>query len=328
MEIRNVQRTGRHSFIVTLPKEWITKHQIQQKQPVFIETMKNGSLLIHPQENRSLKVNEHLYEINQDQTSEEKFRALLGIYLSGIASFHIYCKGQFHEETLDTIYHFVESLEGLEIRSETLNSMYFVCSESQPTLNLRRLFYRNVEALESMFEANIEMMTLEKIINIDKIVEQDHIINQTYWRVFHLFNKFLNEPYLSPFPLSKFNNMVNFYLNLEKIGENLVEFANSLVIFDIFNSEMSISNEITKLLRKNNHSLKALTDGVKDNKHENIHSITSNTQEIIDRCKFLIQKCSSKGESLLLSLRFLDLIKHISINILNLCEFASNFSLS
>jgi len=328
MELRNVQKTGRHSFIVTLPKDWINKHQIQQKQPVFIETMKNGTLLIHPQVDQSSDMIEHPIEINQEQTPEEIFRTLLGIYLSGITSFHIYCKGQFQEETLDTIYQFEENFEGLEIREESLNSIHFECSEALHISTLRRLFYRIVETLEYMFSDNIEMLKSEKMINLDKITERDQIINQTFWKISHLFNQFLNKPYLSPFSLSKFNKMFTIYLHLKKIGENLVEFANSLAIFDISILEMTNTHEITKLLEKNKHFLEIITDDIKDKNQDNIHSIFSNTQCVIDRCKFLTQKCSKGGESLLISLRFLDLISRISINIQNLCEIASNFSLS
>ena len=66
METRRVQQTGGSSFIVSLPKDWIEKHEINPKDSLGIITQPDGNLLITPQISsekfiKKKKINQYLY---------------------------------------------------------------------------------------------------------------------------------------------------------------------------------------------------------------------------------------------------------------------------
>ena len=44
IETRRVQKTGGSSYIVSLPKEWIEKHGIEQKDTIGILSQPDGNL--------------------------------------------------------------------------------------------------------------------------------------------------------------------------------------------------------------------------------------------------------------------------------------------
>ena len=46
MEVRRVQLTGGSSYILTLPKEWITSLNIKKNTPLGIHMQADGTLLI------------------------------------------------------------------------------------------------------------------------------------------------------------------------------------------------------------------------------------------------------------------------------------------
>ena len=46
MELRRVQMTGGSSFVVTLPKDWITEMRIKKNDPVGLITHKDGTLVV------------------------------------------------------------------------------------------------------------------------------------------------------------------------------------------------------------------------------------------------------------------------------------------
>ena len=48
MEIRRVQLTGRSSYAITLPKEWVKSVNIKKNDPLGVLIHSNGTLLITP----------------------------------------------------------------------------------------------------------------------------------------------------------------------------------------------------------------------------------------------------------------------------------------
>jgi len=46
MEIRRVQMTGGSSYVVTLPKEWISEMRIKKNDPVGLIVQPDGTLIV------------------------------------------------------------------------------------------------------------------------------------------------------------------------------------------------------------------------------------------------------------------------------------------
>ena len=46
MEIRKIQMTGRSSFVLTLPKNWVDSLEIQKNDPLGVIIQSDGNLLI------------------------------------------------------------------------------------------------------------------------------------------------------------------------------------------------------------------------------------------------------------------------------------------
>ena len=48
MDVRKLQKTGGATFLISLPKEWITKNELSQGDPVAIFETNEGTLIIDP----------------------------------------------------------------------------------------------------------------------------------------------------------------------------------------------------------------------------------------------------------------------------------------
>ena len=81
MEMRRLQKTGGSSFTLTLPKRWIDKHGLKEKDCVYISTKRAGSLVILSQDKkrRQSRVTHSI----QDLKEYELRRELIGIYILG-----------------------------------------------------------------------------------------------------------------------------------------------------------------------------------------------------------------------------------------------------
>ncbi|MHA2324757.1 MAG: AbrB/MazE/SpoVT family DNA-binding domain-containing protein, partial [Promethearchaeota archaeon] len=84
-QTRKVQQTGGSSFIISLPKIWISKHNIEKNDTLGILSQPDGNLLITPQidPEKTQKVKEIIAEDYSDDNF--LFRVLIGAYIMGFS---------------------------------------------------------------------------------------------------------------------------------------------------------------------------------------------------------------------------------------------------
>lgn len=78
METRKVQVTGKSTYIVTLPKKWAKKSNLESGEMVSISYLDDGSLVISPHGFKNLKRN---MKMNFDGNVKRLKREILGIYI-------------------------------------------------------------------------------------------------------------------------------------------------------------------------------------------------------------------------------------------------------
>ena len=83
METRKVQMTGGSSYVITLPKEWITGLKIKKNDPLGVEVQPDGTLIITPK--TTTEQVQTTKEIKIDEIDDPKylFRQLIGTYIRG-----------------------------------------------------------------------------------------------------------------------------------------------------------------------------------------------------------------------------------------------------
>lgn len=80
MDTRKVQRTGKSTFIVSLPKAWATKNGISAGSIVYISQGDNGALTLSTDRSeRDLRVRLDVGE----KTGDDLIRDIIGCYVGG-----------------------------------------------------------------------------------------------------------------------------------------------------------------------------------------------------------------------------------------------------
>jgi len=82
MYIRGIQKTGGSSYILTLPKEWVLAHGLQDKHKVILHIQQSGQLVVLPESVTRLPL---VKRIMADRMSDREFlRMLTGYYIAGV----------------------------------------------------------------------------------------------------------------------------------------------------------------------------------------------------------------------------------------------------
>ena len=85
-ETRKIQFTGKSSYIVSLPKQWIMDLGLKQGDQIRMVRKGSSTLETYPPkfESRSQKKEEAIIEINSEEKASSIVRKLISLYFSGI----------------------------------------------------------------------------------------------------------------------------------------------------------------------------------------------------------------------------------------------------
>lgn len=93
-ELRRLQRSGRSSYIVVLPKRWVEEARLREGKSVYVAKQADGSLLISPYGPLSKpSMGEAQIELRQDDDANAITRKIISAYLHGYSAFYVRAKG-------------------------------------------------------------------------------------------------------------------------------------------------------------------------------------------------------------------------------------------
>ncbi len=185
-ETRKLQVTGGSTYVLSLPKRWITQNGLEKGSPLIIRQEENGALAILPPElARTEKTEEAIIKVTPKDSSEELIRKTVSVYLLGFNIIHIKAKDQ--KEILSTQRSAIKTfarnmLVGTEIVTDTSKDLTLQVLLSYPELSapsaLRRM---------SIITSSMHKDAINALKNIDYQLAKD--VRATDYEVnrFHLY---------------------------------------------------------------------------------------------------------------------------------------------
>ena len=86
MELRRCPDTGGSSFVVTLPKDWITEMRIKKNDPVGLITQPDGTLVVTKKTTDEPVQRVKEIDIGHITDPSFLFRILIGAYITGFTT--------------------------------------------------------------------------------------------------------------------------------------------------------------------------------------------------------------------------------------------------
>lgn len=185
-ETRRLQITGGSTYVISLPKRWITQNKLEKGNSLLIRQEEDGTLAVLPPELvKSEKSEEALIKTSQEEGTEALIRKTVSVYLQGYNIIHIKAKDQ--KEILSTHRNAIKTfarnmLVGTEIVIDTSTELTLQVLLSYPELSVPSALRRM-----SIITASMHKDAINALKNIDHQLAKD--VRATDYEVnrFHLY---------------------------------------------------------------------------------------------------------------------------------------------
>jgi phosphate uptake regulator len=185
-ETRKLQVTGGSTYVLSLPKSWITQNELEKGSPLLIRQEENGTLAILPPELEKMeKTEEAIIKVSPEDDFEALIRKTVSVYLLGYNIIHIRSKNQ--EEILSTQRSAIKTfarnmLVGTEIVTDTSKDLTLQVLLSYPELSVPSALRRM-----SIITSSMHKDAISALKNIDYQLAKD--VRATDYEVnrFHLY---------------------------------------------------------------------------------------------------------------------------------------------
>jgi phosphate uptake regulator len=211
VELRKLQKTGGTTFFVTLPKDWVLKHQLSTGDPLQLLPQSRGYLLItplnpsvagHPSQKSGgiAKVLDNgllSTQVSLDpESSPDLARDILDHYMQGadvirITSSSAKRLSHLHRETAKRL---AQKLVGVETLDEDQHSITLQCLISGSTLPLITVLDRTYKIASNMHtEAIQSLVTLDPDL-AKAVIARDEEVDRLYFLAVRQLRTLLSDP--------------------------------------------------------------------------------------------------------------------------------------
>ena len=325
MDTRKVQRTGKSTFIVSLPKGWATKNGIQAGSIIYITQSDNGALTLSiDRSERDLKAR---LDINE-KSGEPLARDIIGCYLGGYRTVEVASNHMSPLQKKD-IRQIVNKLIGPEILEETINKVIIQDLLSSEELQADRALKRIRTVVKSMIQDAISALASNnKELALD-VIQRDNDVDRLHLLISRQFTEILRSGTVkqdTPNAIAAFN-YTQAASNLERIADHAQRIAEVAYNCDSVLPE-DLTVELTRLQSVFgiliDDSIVYLLSANADKANELINRI----REVQERIKLIANSTDSNDKSeILIRLivagsieRMLDYMMNIGELTINLCH--------
>jgi phosphate uptake regulator len=274
-ETRKIQLTGKSTYIVSLPKRWVTSMGLKAGSQVVISKQSDASLLLIPKElAKQTKSEEASILISQKDEPSTITRKIVALYLVGYNIIKIKTK----DERITSLQRNLikdltrKKLVGTEIISDSSNEMKLQILLSYPELSVENALRRMCLIAISMHEdATQALRELDKKLAQDVIALDDEVDRFSLYIIRQLKAAVQSESILKDIGLSNQRDCLGYRVivkSVERIADHAVKIAENVVVLnkkindsisqkisDMSSFAMSVFDDSTKALYKKDYLL-------------------------------------------------------------------------
>jgi len=238
-EMRKIQFTGKSSYIVSLPKEWVKDMGLKQGDQVTIVRQGTSTLQIIPSERhtKAVETEDATFEINPDDESSVIVRKLVSLYFLGFKTINVKPKlGRLKPSQRFAVKDAVKRvLMGAEIIADSIDGITIQVMINLFELSIDGAFKRMLliaksmqnDALLALEEANFDLAN--EVINSD-----DEVDRFSFYIIRQLKIAIQNEHMLKDMGFENARSCLGYRVivkNIERVGDHAVDIAKDLLEF-------------------------------------------------------------------------------------------------
>ena len=327
-ETRKIQFTGKSSYIVSLPKQWIIDLGLKQGNQIRMIRKGSSTLELYPPkfESRSRKKEEAVIEINSEEKASSIVRKLISLYFLGFKTINVRPKdGRLSPIQRNTVKEAVKRmLMGSEIISDSTSGITVQVLVNLLELSVDGAFKRMIHLAKSMSsdailavkENNLDLA--QEVINTD-----DEVDRFGFYIIRQLKIAIQNEHMLKEMGFRNPRDCLGYRLvvkNIERTGDHAAFIAQDLLEF-----KKSVKKEILqKIQEMNEFSLSVLDDACLSLFKEDYSQAEKTIEKTNDIVKF--EKKVREASKSLKDDEEIYRVRRMTENIRRISEYASDIA--
>jgi len=327
-ETRKIQFTGKSSYIVSLPKQWIIELGLKQGDQVRMTRKGSSTLEIYPPkyESRIQKKDDAVIEIEGEEETSSIVRKLISLYFLGYKTINVKPKnGRLSAHQRNTVKEAVKRmLMGSEIISDSSGGITVQVLVNLLELSVDGAFKRMVHLAKSMSsdailavkENNLELA--QEVINTD-----DEVDRFGFYIIRQLKIAIQNEHILKEMGFRNARDCLGYRLivkNIERTGDHA-----SFIAKDLLEFKKPVKKEIlAKLQDMNEFCLSVLDDSCLALFKEDYYQAEATIKKIDEIVKF--EKKVRDASKLLKDDEEIYRVRRMTENIRRISEYASDIA--
>jgi phosphate uptake regulator len=324
MDTRKVQRTGKSTFIVSLPKSWATKNGISAGSIIYINQGDNGALTLST--DRSERDLHTRLDIG-DKMGEHLVRDIIGCYVGGYRTIEV-TAGHMSSLQKKDLHQIVNKLIGPEILEETISKVVIQDLLSSEELQSERGLKRIRTVVKSMISDSFTSLLNNNEELAADVIQRDDDVDRLNLLISRQFTEILRSGSVRQEtlnPITAFNYM-QAASNLERIADHAHRIA------EIVSQQ---SHPLPEDLKEEVSRMESLLCGLLDDAISFLLQANSNkANELIDRVRDIqrhavgiAKSSSSKDKSeMLVRLVLASSLERMLDYIMNISELTINLS--
>ncbi|MGM5480078.1 MAG: PhoU domain-containing protein, partial [Nanobdellota archaeon] len=220
MEFRKLIQLGQNSYVISIPKKWIEKYQLEKGDLITFNKIGN-SIILSPTTNPEKEEHIRTITIEKQSTRREIKRKLLSLYEHNATTIILEGKGvDTHTQTITKLIDTLIGLEVIEQDKEKIIAKTYIKTEDVDIIafikradnTIRSMLTELIESIEKNTTSTIPQAIKQREQNIDKITR---LLQRTIRE--RLYKQEVNSK-SNPLELIRYYQLITF---LEKISDYL-----------------------------------------------------------------------------------------------------------
>lgn len=181
METRKLQKTGGSTYIVSLPKHWVTDSKLKEGDPVSMTIDDNGLLVLDTALGSRRSSSRIEILVDDDANALHFLRSLIGLYISGYDEMVIRARARIPPEVRKAVRDFTRKVIGPEIVEESGTAVTIQDVADHSHLDMRKILKRMHLMARSMHSDAVEAMVDGNKELAGDVIARDDEVDRLYW---------------------------------------------------------------------------------------------------------------------------------------------------
>jgi len=234
-EARKLQMTGGSTYLVTLPKKWVTESNLRAGDVVFFSRTANGGLFVQAKPSGERGPRKAIVVVDKPERREHLVRRLIAAYIAGNDVLEVEFKGRHDPELRKAVREFTRMVIGPEILEETKNAIIIQDLSDPAQFSQEKCLRRMHLTIRSMHEEAMSALRQLNSALARDVIARDEDIDRLFWMTAKQFNLMLVDAGLAAkqgIDLGTSSSYRQAAKVLERIGDHAQRIASAVLSID------------------------------------------------------------------------------------------------